>query len=268
MIRDITKEQLQAEYEDVMILLKSIAVKTGNFNSKYTWNSSNTNECIERILDTFAIDDGVKNVFRSITPSNENLTTKLSKCILISDLLKYFSKYDLFIMIYYAFDKEAYYNLMKSQNCTDEQMEEKYSSICERLNKFIIAFISKFQVDYEILRMLGNTSKFRCDNEDAVRILWYNGRISLDKITENADSYSEEFTDYIIDHINIICRGADPERKENLLAKVYYMMESRIGIPVSDMFIEKHAETIKRACNVASMRIGILKKMFAVTTDI
>ncbi len=261
-MRDITKEQLQSEYEDVMVLLKSIAVKTGNFNSKYIWNSSNTNECIERILDTFAIDDTVKNTFKNITPSNENLTTKLSKCILITDLLKYFSKYDLYIMIYYAFDKEAYYEIMKKQNCDDEQMEDKYSHICETLNEFIIGFISKFQVDYEILKMLGNTSKFRCDNEDAVRILWYNGRISLDKIIGGARSYSEEFTDYIIDHINIISyKLEDGDRKDNIIANIYTIMESRIGLPVSQMFINKHSETIKRACDVIDKRIAILRNL-------
>lgn len=260
-MRDITKEQLQEEYEDTIILLKSIAIKTGNFNPKYTWNSSNTNRCINKILDTFAIDEGIKRVFDSLTSHSENATTKLSKCILISDLLLYFTKADMLVMIYYAFDKEEYYQLVKSQNCSDEDIENKYVYICDMLNQFLINFISRFQVDTEILSMLGNTSKFRCKNEIAVRILWYNGRISLDKITEDAGSYSEEFTDYIMDHICIISRNLEGEEKRNMIYKIYHIMDTRRNLPVSDMFIEKHTETIKQACTVVESRIQQLRNL-------
>lgn len=263
-MRDLTKEELQEEYEDSILLFKNISINSGNFNPKYKWTSSNTNRCINKILDTFAIDDGIKRMFDYLEPAeNENIstTTKLSKCILVTDLLKYFTKVDMLIMIYYAFDKTSYYELLRNGGRSEDEIEEKYSSICDTLNTFLIHFISDFQVNSEILSMLGNTSKFRCKNELAVRILWYNGKISLDKILEDPSIYSEEFTDYIIDHILILSRNLEGEEKRNMIYKIYHIMESRRFLPVSKMFIDKHSETIKQACAISEGRSQQIRNM-------
>ena len=227
------EKQRQADYEEVLSLMKYLAPDTFD---KDNWNSKTTNEIINKVL----LEWGVNETLFSITNDNA-IAAKAARLILINDLLDKFTVNEIIILLYYTFDMEGYNKLMAG--IIPEAKEEKYYELSQRLNTFMMEVISKFNIDESILKILPDMSTYRFSSENQIRILWYNRLIGIEVICKYGNLYSEEFTDYVIDHI--ICKASNIDnenRKKDYLLNIYTLMNARYWLYHSDMFKEKHKE--------------------------
>lgn len=241
----------QKEYEKVMAIMKAIA----NIHPD-RWTSKTTNEVIKLVLLRW----GVKETIEEMTGDN-SIVDKSSRLILIEDLLESFSLNEIMIFLYYTFNIEEYNKLMEGVD--PDIVEQKYCELSQRLNVFMISTISKFDIDDDILKILPPMSNIEFKSQDQIRILWFNKLIGIETIVKHGYLYSEEFTDYIIDYI--ICKSEkieDENHRNDLLLNIYKLMSERYFIKHSDMFKEKHRDTINKVSQINISRTYGLKNKF------
>lgn len=251
--RSDEEKQRQADYEEVLSIMKEIS------STKIVveeWTSKTTNEVIKMILYRWGVNETLYNI------TNDNtVVTKASRLILINDLLEVFTVNEIMILMYYTFNLEEYNRMM--ENVVPEAVEQKYVDLSTRLNVFIMGVISKFNIDKSILNILPDMSIYKFSSESQIRILWYNRLIGIEVICKYGNLYSEEFTDYVIDHI--ICKsktiGVENKRKDYLL-NIYTLMNSRFWIHHSEMFKQKHKDIFEQVAKIqVSRTYGLMNNL-------
>ena len=269
--RPEAERQRQSDYEDVLMVMKSIAHKFVNSESfaikasknaeqsttPKVWNSKVTSEVIKVILNRWGVDEDMYNI-----TGEANITAKASRLILIEDLLEEFSVNDIMILLYYTFDLASYNEMM--EGIIPEAIEAKYDELSKKLNVFVMGIISKFNIDDDILKILPDMSTYKFTTQDQIRILWYNRVIGMEVICKYGNLYSEEFTDYIIDHIVCKSENMDNEnRKKDYLLNIYNLMNARYWMFHSEMFKEKHQNIFNQVAKIQISRTNSLKYKLA-----
>lgn len=260
----VTADDIQKNYERVLKLMKEVAGPFINENYRYMnglgstgWNSTCTNKVIETILKKWGIDEDIY----SIT-GEEKDTTFISGLILIEDLLKNFSVNEILLMFYRTFDLLSYDDLMSDYS--EEIQEQLYAELSNKLRRFIMGMMNKFNIDKSILKLLPDFHNARYTSEDQVRILWFNHCTHINVMVRYGNLYSEEFTDYLIDHMVKKMKSVKTDKERNdILLMIHTLMESRRFMPMSEMFKKKHAEIIDKAEKRVISNCYSLKEIFS-----
>lgn len=255
------RELKQKQYEKVLKIMKSLAGPriSETYRNKFHltsdgWNSTCTNEVLKIMFNTWEVDKDIYQIADDPKDGSKNVTFTCG-AILIQDLLEEFSVSEITLYLYRAFQNDAYAEI-KYEYQDPAKVEQAYQ---DKLKKFLMKFMSKFNMDKSIVDMLRpNAKRYVYTSELQCRILYRNTLINEMDMSTYGYLFSEEFTDYLLDRLKFRIEKAakdnsiDEKTKKMQIrafyATIYKLMDSRRSLEQSEMFKDKHYTVIKRAC--------------------
>ena len=253
MTEEYINENELSDYEKVLIAMQSLASKSILPEGK-EWNSITTNKCLLMILKRF----GSSEDFISLSDDDEY--NRLSKYILISDMLNVFSVDDILITLYYTFSIDKYKEITK--DIPDNLLQSRYEEIVRKLNFLILEMMKKFNLHQSIRSMIPEQNVIT--GQDHARILWANKLTKMSTICRYAYMYDEEFTDYLVDYIQMSSKNIeDSEKRKDYLYNTYIIFDERKYLPHSKYFLKKNKELIRQMCKMSVSRTYSLESIYS-----